>query len=435
MKNKNRRYIIKTLFILICMLIVPTMSIYGYSYVGNEGIENFPESYKSYLNKLKSDNPNWKFYPLKTNLNWKDVINNEGGKTLKNAVPSKLADFWKYYPITEKEPNWDAASTAAIVYAIDPRNFLDEESIFQFEYTSYTSDEISNSESIEGVEAILKNTSMYNNKFSYTDENGNHEMLYSQAIMDAAKQSNLSAYHIASRIVQETGGNILTNRGINGKDRTYPNIYNFFNINSYPHNGVDAITCGLEYAKEEEWTNPKIAIVEGAKFIYNRFVVYGQYNKYLEKFDVNNCEGSISIYTFQYMTNIFAPYNESLIIFNAYKNSNIDYAKKELKFYIPVFDNMPDSQLSYDNVSSYKDPSDSGSNTTIPTSSIMYGDIDGDKVIDAKDLLLVKKHVINLIVLSGDEFNAADVNKDGKIDAIDVLKIQRHIVGLENIPQ
>ena len=51
-----------------------------------DGIENFPESYKPYLEELKKNHPNWTFTALYTNLDWDYVIKNENvfGK---NIVP------------------------------------------------------------------------------------------------------------------------------------------------------------------------------------------------------------------------------------------------------------------------------------------------------------------------------------------------------------
>lgn len=58
------------------------------------GIENFPESYKPYLEVLKEKHPNWNFTALYTELDWNYVIDNENifGK---NLVPKSYSDEWK----------------------------------------------------------------------------------------------------------------------------------------------------------------------------------------------------------------------------------------------------------------------------------------------------------------------------------------------------
>ena len=59
-----------------------------------EGIENFPSSYRPYLEVLKEKHPNWTFTALYTNLDWNYVIDQENifGK---NLVPKNYSDSWK----------------------------------------------------------------------------------------------------------------------------------------------------------------------------------------------------------------------------------------------------------------------------------------------------------------------------------------------------
>lgn len=58
------------------------------------GIENFPDNYKPYLEVLKSKHPEWNFTALYTELDWNYVIDNENifGK---NLVPKSYTDEWK----------------------------------------------------------------------------------------------------------------------------------------------------------------------------------------------------------------------------------------------------------------------------------------------------------------------------------------------------
>ena len=105
-----------------------------------EGIDSFPESYKPYLRELLKKHPNWKFTALYTNLDWNYVINceNQFGK---NLVPKNYSDAWKnttpgQYNI-EVDKGWVDSSRNAVEYCMDPRNFLNEVRIFQFETLSY----------------------------------------------------------------------------------------------------------------------------------------------------------------------------------------------------------------------------------------------------------------------------------------------------------
>ena len=52
--------------------------------------------------------------------------------------------------VIQEASDWVSASKSAVEYYMDPRNFLDEKHIFQFESTSYDG-----TQTKEGVEAIL----------------------------------------------------------------------------------------------------------------------------------------------------------------------------------------------------------------------------------------------------------------------------------------
>ena len=87
---------------------------------------------------------------------------------------------------------------------MDPRNFLDENHIYMFEQLAYDS----SSQTQAGVEAILQGSFMYKNNIGYIDTAGKYQTtntLYSAQIMTAAKTAKVSAYHIASKILQEIG--------------------------------------------------------------------------------------------------------------------------------------------------------------------------------------------------------------------------------------
>lgn len=171
------------------------------------GIENFPTSYKPYLEILASKYPGWNFTALYTGLKWEDVIKNENvfGK---NLVPLNYSDSWKNKNLNEYnlevDAGWVDSSKQAVEYCMDPRNFLNEVRIFQFEELSYNS----NTNNINGIEKILYGTEFYNCKVSYIDSNGNMVYMnekYSDLILKAAVYSNVSPYHLASRIKQEVG--------------------------------------------------------------------------------------------------------------------------------------------------------------------------------------------------------------------------------------
>ncbi len=75
--------------------------------------------------------------------------------------------------------------------------------------------------------------------------------------------------------------------------------------------------------------------------------------------------------------------------------------------------------------------SDITSNYTV----VIYGDNNGDGVIDILDLLKIQKHLLGVNKLKNAYLNASDINKDGNVDIIDLLKIQKHILNVSKIEQ
>lgn len=128
--------------------------------------QGFPESYKDSLRQLHAQYPNWVFVAQQTGLDWNTVIQNEGvlGRNLvdKNSISS-------YKSIVDGAYNWEsstwtgfdgstwvAASDEILRYYMDPRNFLDEVSIFQFMLHEYDA----SIHTREGLEMLLKGSFM-----------------------------------------------------------------------------------------------------------------------------------------------------------------------------------------------------------------------------------------------------------------------------------
>lgn len=205
----------------------------------------FTDEYIASLVELHKKYPNWTFQALKTNLSLDEAVEKERTphsqqniqKTSSNAANEYYCKCSKCfvngdYKITEGK-SWVAASEKAVKYYLNPLNFLDEKYIFQFESTAYNT-----SHTQEGVEAIIKGSWMANSYIKYVDSKGvSHQYspnkLYSEAIMEAAKQSGLSAYYLASKIMQEVGGSKPTAGGASGTYSGYEGIYNYYNIGAY----------------------------------------------------------------------------------------------------------------------------------------------------------------------------------------------------------
>lgn len=370
----------------------------------------FPKSYTDYLLALHKKYPRWKFQPFITGLTWSAAVNGERTPHNKQLIENNVQSSFKCTcsscnGVIQESPNWVSASQTAVEYYMDPRNFLNEQYIFQFESTEYDP-----AQSIGAVEAIISSTWMHNSYITYLDAQGNtvtyleneQPVKYSEAILRAAKENNVSAYYLASKIVQEVGSTSASNAGgSKGTCSPYNGIYNYYNIgaytgamdgldwaNGYMKTGMDAnlyanastsnklctVPSGtsLYYCGEANgfykvtatvsgtsytgyvakstvsakttygrpWDNPYKSIYYGAQYIYENFSKF-QFTGYLQKFNVNVNSGEL--YYHEYMANVRAAASESYHTYKAYVDSDI--IDMEKVFSIPVFINMPGGDL------------------------------------------------------------------------------------------
>lgn len=295
-------------------------------------IENYP-GYAALIQNLKAAHPNWNFTLFYTGLDWNTVVHNESEAShTRNVVPISKDSYWACScGRTIDGGKWKCASKEAVAYYMDPRNWLTENYIFEFEDLSYNSQ----TQTIDGVRAILSGTWMSADSITYTKTNGTVDTInksYAQVIMEAAAENNVSPYHLASRIKQEQGtGASSTASGTYGG---YVGYYNLFNIGA---TGSDVTGNALKKAQDNGWTNPELSIIGGARFLGEKYISIGQSTLYLQKFDVDNSDGST--YWHQYMQNATASITEGASMKSAYANLGmLDYS---FNFVIPVYENMP----------------------------------------------------------------------------------------------
>lgn len=445
--------------------------------------QGFPDSYKPYLRAIHEKYPNWEFRAVQTGVDWNTLLANEVSKSgqVKNLIYGTRSyphynwrsttigyniatDTWSSFD----GKTWFAASDDLVSYYMDPRTYLYENYIFAFESLSYQQG-IQNE---TGVEAILKGTFM-----SQTCPSGDNRT-YAQIIMEAAAQSGVSPYHIASRIRLEMGSTIGT--ACSGTNSSYPGIYNFYNIGAFDTANGNAAVKGLKWAAGSgsygrPWNTVAKSIVGGAQYLGASYISVGQNTLYTQKFNVTNKN---SLFSHQYMTNIQSPATECLTSYNAYRNNNL--LNSSMLFEIPVYSNMPSQAVSK--------PADSGNpNNWLKSLSIAgYGLTPSYAVNNTTDYSLIVSdsvsqisvsatpvngnarvsgagtsslaqgtNVINIVVTAqsgatrtykltvvrGTATNTpstptagskrGDLNGDGKITALDIVKLQRLIVGLD----
>ena len=310
----------------------------------------FPESYWDSLALLRTAHPNWTFVPVNTNLDWNSVISRESVvgmsliETTYDGYKSTLGGSYDYYTDTFtvlEGSRWYAANSQVVAYYMDPRNFLSDMYIFEFE-TLQSKPEI---QTLEGVSLVL----------------GNNQYLkdYASSFIDAASGSGVSSVYLSALAMQEVGGGSLA---INGEGFTYSEdnnkyyslrgtwidggYYNVYNIGAgtdaspaqnsvvYARGGVN----GTETSYDRPWDTIPKAIIGGAKFIGESYINKGQYTIYFKKFNVASTYWDT--YSHQYQTNVKAASSEGTKVYRSYYNLGI--VDSNFVFSIPIYNNMPD---------------------------------------------------------------------------------------------
>lgn len=190
--------------------------------------KGFTYSYVDKLEALHEKYPSWVFEPFVTDLNFDEAVKGE----LKNT-PTTEANLRSY---------------------LDPRNWLDETYIFQFESIKKED----STQTKNGVEGILSGTWMSKSLIKYKTTGGNDKTYnsttkYSDAMLTASKNSGLSAYYIATKIKQENGGKTASATAVCGTKAPFQGIYNYYNIGAYA-NGSDGLAWAAGFLMTNKQT-------------------------------------------------------------------------------------------------------------------------------------------------------------------------------------
>ena len=305
------------------------------------GINAFPTDYQVKLNEIAKEHPNWNFQAYYTGISWDTLIEKERDESIhRNRVIATSDLSWKNNCNFE-ENGYACASDEIVAYYLDPRNFLNEKNIFQFVESSYNSD----TQTLEVIQKSVKGTFLDSTITCKDNEDNDITMSYSQIIIEAAKQSNISAFYIKSKIIQEVG--VQGSDSVKGNYVGYEGYYNFYNYGA--SDTGNPIENGLKFAKENQWDSQYKAIVNGAKLIGKKYIEAGQNTAYFNKWDVVGTkilkDGETQsvqekdLFWHQYMTNIQDPTNQSYSNYKLYAD-NLD---ENITFIIPVYNNMPES--------------------------------------------------------------------------------------------
>ena len=419
----------------------------------------FPASYWPYLCELKEAHPTWEFTPIQTGLDWSSAVNSEsacGKSYIASSVETNIDKTCK----NEYTKTWYPASSTAVAYYMDPRNWLTEKYIFQFEYLRY--DNNLTDLYTNAATSIIDHTEFY----KYHNNLGNN---LGGIINESGKSTNVSPIFIASRILQELGSSTslynLYSGVYNELDGLYKGYYNFYNfgVTDACANSEGTSICGLRYAYEKNWNSLSSAITGGASQIAEGYIAKGQYSTYLQRFNVAPTDSN-KLYLHQYMTNVAAPSSESKTAYNTYKE--LDLLDSVFSFYIPVYNNMNESNF-IDNSGAIDSP-DTPNNTNLNVSTIITSSgysssgnyltgieiestvqsfksslesVAGSgniKIFNSKDNLVTDGIVgtgYKVTIKSNSEEKTftliinGDTSGDGKINALDLLQVQKNILG------
>lgn len=337
----------------------------GNSY--EEELAYFPESYRGKLQQLHAAHPSWEFVAVNTGIDWEEAVAMESrsyrsGTLCYSLLPKYASKLFLSRKSTDYDINtgsyinkdgstWVSASEGAVAYYLDPRNFLTENSIFQFEAFDYKKE----FHTLSGVEAVLKETDLSHRRISYYTTGGKKidtAITYGEAIFAAGIKYGISPITLAVKIRQETGaslqhGSISGQYSYNGV--SYRGYYNYYNVgaNAVSMEQGSAIANGLVFAMggadgsgttyARPWISPLLAIDGGAEHLAERFLKGGRNTIYFKKFNVVE----EPYYEKQYMQNLHGAVGEANMASQSYERSGL--TDSAFVFFIPVYENMPDS--------------------------------------------------------------------------------------------
>ena len=310
-------------------------------------LDGFPADYRSALWRLHVLKPMWSFVPVDTGLPFADFLAGEGYRDRclvpAGSVPASYVETGS--PVYDGK-DWKAASDAAIAHFADPRNFLYERDLFQFEELSF----VEGTHTAEGVAAILSGSFMEN---PAVDTDG-ATVDFSALFVEAGRESGASPFFLATRVIQEMGrgGSPLALGTLPG----YEGVFNFYNIGAVPDDSIPdgQRVNGAKYAlygadpdarvlTDEEralllpWMSRSLSVRGGARFIASAYIAVGQDTPYFQKFDLLP-EGGL--YKHQYMLNLLAPQNEGRRQYLGYRATAL--LDTPFVFRIPFFTDMPE---------------------------------------------------------------------------------------------
>lgn len=352
--------------------------------------QGFDETYKKKLRYLHELHPNWIFTALDTEFDFAFAAEEQ------RKVGAYQNGDYCYSDYNNVEKGWCTPTYEITAMFLDPRNFLSEKYILQFESLFNNPNQ---TESV--VQSILDSTAM--SGLSVLDN-----QTYASIFVEAGNTHNVSPVYLASLARQETSNG--TGFSARGESFTYDgiyyegNLYNFFNIGASSSES-NPVLAGLVYASAGLTTgsanNNGSATSEAT---------------YIQMLGIKKDEGFLKGYNFgTTVTKIKSTVNGQ---------ANV------------VVTNQSGSVLTdADKIGTGSKLTISDGTSTYSYTIVIKGDITGDGDINSADLLKIRQYLIGTTDLNESFKDSADVNKDGKLNSADLLVIRQQLLGTHNIVQ
>lgn len=330
MKNLKKLSIILVLFCCMVMLKNNLSSATTLSSDINGINENKYPGVKNLIQNLQRNHRNYNFQVYYTGIDWTEAVTMEyqgHGSSPKNlfGVSNKYKGKW-YCPICGSktyDTGWCCASKEAIEYMMDPRNSLDETSVFQFK--NLEASDVSS----ENIQTVI------NHKYGSFGYINNPTAI--NAIVKASSNYKMNGYSILAKIVNEQGRGtspLATGSGYNGQ---YIGYYNFFNVGAYGNGTSTVITNGLKYAQKKCWNSVENSILGGSEYYKSSYIGRGQNTLYYQRFNVVH---QASLFSHQYQQDIMGAQTSATLLKDYYTISST-ISSVNHTFIIPLYENMP----------------------------------------------------------------------------------------------
>lgn len=364
------------------------------NYLNGQG---FPDTYKTKLRVLHKRHPNWVFKSLNTTYDFAYAA--ERQRTV-GAMPNNSGQCWG--DANSVESGWCIPSYDAAAFFMDPRNFLIEKYILQFESLNYSDNQ---TEAV--VQSILNNTAMAG--ISALDNQS-----FASIFVEAGKTNNVSPVYLASLARQESGNG--TGFGARGEPFDYNgihydgNLYNYFNIGASSSES-NPVLAGLVFASGGVTSNAGGTSSSGSSNSggtssdsYVGMLGGVSSGSFLKGYETGTTAGGIK-----------AKVNGQANVVITDANGQVlgDGAVIGTGARITISD---------------------GSSTYTYTL-VIKGDLNGDGNINSADLLRVRQYLIGSTSLNDSFKEAADVNKDGVLNSADLLRVRQQLLGTFKIVQ